>query len=153
MRSTDPHSSQNLLGRQIDTARSGIEILVEVTEALRAVGKEKKIELFVDGGIRRGTDIFKAIALGAKAVGLGRPVIYSLAAFGQDGVERMAQLLKEELEMVMRLMGTPTISDIKPSMVQVRNISDHFVAQAPDSLAQRTYIPLSTAYRGVVSKL
>jgi len=131
-------------GRQIDTARSGIEILVEVMAALRARGAQDKVEVFVDGGIRRATDIFKAVALGAKAVGIGRPVIYSLAAFGQDGVEKMLQLLKDELTMCMRLMGAPTVGDIVPGMIQTRNISDHFVAQASDNLLNSIYVPLAT---------
>jgi len=133
-------------GRQLDTCRSGIEILVEVKEALRQIGMDGKMDLFVDGGIRRASDIFKAVALGAKAVGLGRPCIYSLAAYGQDGVERMLQILKDELTMVMRLMGTPTFKDIQPNMVQTRNIADHFTMQAPDMLAQQTYVPLKPQY-------
>ena len=60
-------------GRQLDTSRSAIEILPEVTEALKKV--DSKIEVYMDGGVRRGTDIFKALALGAKAVGLGRPFL------------------------------------------------------------------------------
>jgi len=134
-------------GRQLDTARSGIEILVEVMAALRARGAQDKVEVFVDGGIRRATDIFKAIALGAKAVGIGRPVLYSLAAYGQEGIERMIEMFKEELTMCMRLMGAPNIADIEPGMIMTRNIQDHFVAQAPDSLQQATYIPLATTYQ------
>merc|ERR1711990_124484 len=98
------------------------------------MGAEKKMEVFVDGGIRRASDIFKAVALGATAVGIGRPVLYSLAAYGQEGIERMVQILKDELTMVMRLMGTPTIAHLEPGMVQTRNISDHFVSQARDNL-------------------
>ena len=134
-------------GRQLDTARSGIEILVEVMAALRARGAQDKVEVFVDGGIRRATDIYKAIALGAKAVGIGRPVLYSLAAYGQEGIERMIEMFKEELTMCMRLMGAPNIADIEPGMIMTRNIQDHFVAQAPDSLQQATYIPLATTYQ------
>merc|ERR1712086_315264 len=130
-------------GRQMDTARSAIEVLVEVMDALRARGVTDKVEVFVDGGIRRATDIFKAVALGAKAVGIGRPTLYSLAAYGQEGVERMLQLLKEELTMAMRLMGAPTIAEIVPGMVQTRNISDHFVMQAPDNLMSSTYEPMA----------
>ncbi len=64
----------------MDTSRSGIEVLVEVMQALRSVGLDKSMEVYIDGGIRRGTDIFKAIALGAKGVGIGRPVLHGLAA-------------------------------------------------------------------------
>ena len=56
----------------------------------------------MDGGIRRGTDLFKAIALGAKAVGIGRPVLYGLGSYGQEGVEKVIQILKDELQMVKK---------------------------------------------------
>eukprot|EP00854_Cymbomonas_tetramitiformis_P019902 gene19902-23809_t len=75
-------------GRQLDGTRSTVQVLAEVMEALRSLPGRSKMEVFVDGGIRRGTDIFKALALGAKAVGIGRPVLYGLGAFGQDGVEQ-----------------------------------------------------------------
>jgi len=133
-------------GRQLDTARSGIEILVEVMAALRSRGADKKVDVFVDGGIRRATDIFKAVALGAKGVGVGRPVLYSLAAYGQEGIERMLTLLKDELQMCMRLMGAPTVADIEPGMIQTRNISDHFVSQAQDNLLHNVYEPMTTSY-------
>jgi L-lactate dehydrogenase (cytochrome) len=130
-------------GRQLDFARSGIEVLAEVMHALRFIGAEHRIEVYVDGGIRRGTDIFKAIALGAKAVGIGRPVLYGLAGYGQDGVERVVELLKDELQNTMQLMGTPTIQHIKPEMVITRNIADHFVPSPKDYLSSDTYVPLS----------
>jgi len=132
-------------GRQLDFARSGIEMLTEVMEALRSINAVDKLEVLVDGGIRRGTDIFKAIALGAKAVGIGRPSLYAMAGYGQAGVERMLQLLKEELFVCMRLMGTPTLADIKPSMVITKNISDHFAASPKDYLSHDTYLPLKVA--------
>ena len=114
--------------------------------ALRSRGADKKVDVFIDGGIRRATDIFKAVALGAKGVGVGRPVLYSLAAYGQEGVERMLQLLKDELTMCMRLMGAPTIADIEPGMIQTRNIADHFVSQARDNLLHGVYEPMTTSY-------
>jgi len=133
-------------GRQLDLARSGIEILPEVMEALRMEpGYTKdKFQVFVDGGIRRGADIFKAIALGATAVGIGRPTIYSLAAYGRQGVEHMIDIFKTELEMCMRLMGTPTIHDIKPAHVITKNLSDHFAVQPQDNLMNGVYEPLVT---------
>jgi L-lactate dehydrogenase (cytochrome) len=73
-------------GRQLDTCRSGVEMLVEVVDALEKAGLSGKMELYVDGGFRRGGDIFKALALGATAVGLGRPFLYSMP-YGQQGVE------------------------------------------------------------------
>lgn len=134
-------------GRQLDTTRSGIEILPEVMAALRKEpGYSKEyFQVFVDGGVRRGSDIFKAIALGATAVGIGRPSIYSLAAFGPEGVERMIQIFKDELEMVMRLNGTPNIYSITQDHVITRNLSDHIVQVPRDNLLNDTYEPLRTS--------
>lgn len=80
-------------GRQLEYARSGIEVLVEVMDALKKKGWEKKLEVFVDGGVRRGTDVIKAICLGAKGVGIGRPFLYAMSAYGQQGVERAIQCI------------------------------------------------------------
>ena len=81
-------------GRQLDTARSGIEVLAEVMPVLRERGWQDKIEVYIDGGIRRGTDILKALCLGARGVGIGRPFMYAMGAYGQKGVEKAMQLLK-----------------------------------------------------------
>ncbi len=134
-------------GRQLDTARSGIEILPEAVDALKShdTNWRSRFELYVDGGIRRGSDIFKALALGATAVGVGRPVLYSLASYGQPGVERMCSLFKDELTMVMRLMGTPTIADITEGHVVYSNLITHVPAQAHDHLQLDTYEPLRPA--------
>jgi len=129
-------------GRQLDYGRSAIEILPEVMDALKTIGAEKKLEVFLDGGIRRGTDVFKALALGATAVGVGRPVLYGLASYGQEGVERVINILHDELDMVMKLMGTPSVKDIKPSMCNTRNLADHFVPTPEDYLSSHTYEPL-----------
>ncbi len=136
-------------GRQLDTARSGIEILPEAIDALNKHNStwRSRFEVYVDGGIRRASDIFKALALGATAVGIGRPVLYSLAAYGQPGVERMCSLFKEELAMVMRLMGTPTIADITEDHVLYSNLVTHIPAQARDHLQLDTYEPLRPATR------
>merc|ERR1719159_591841 len=100
-------------GRQLDTCRSGIEVLPEVMDALKEAGADlDKFKVFIDGGIRRGADIFKAVALGATAVGVGRPVLYSLASYGDKGIVRMVHMLQDELQMVMRLSGTPDIKSI-----------------------------------------
>uniref|UniRef100_A0A7S4JIJ4 L-lactate dehydrogenase (cytochrome) n=1 Tax=Paramoeba aestuarina TaxID=180227 RepID=A0A7S4JIJ4_9EUKA len=88
-------------GRQADCCRSGLEILPEVMAALRSINAQDKMEVWVDGGIRRGSDIFKALALGAKCVGIGRPSLFALGTYGQEGVERMIQMFKEELDMCM----------------------------------------------------
>jgi L-lactate dehydrogenase (cytochrome) len=81
-------------GRQLDTARSGVEILAEVMPELRRLGLQDKIEIYIDGGIRRATDIIKAVCLGAKGVGIGRPFLYAMSAYGLPGVDRAMQLLK-----------------------------------------------------------
>ena len=75
------------------------------------------LPVFVDGGIRRGTDVFKALALGATAVGIGRPQAWGLAAFGQSGVEAVIDILDRELAAIMRQAGAPTIADITPQLV------------------------------------
>jgi 4-hydroxymandelate oxidase len=80
-----------------------------------AVGK--RVPVFVDGGVRRGTDAFKALALGAKAVGIGRPFLWGLGAFGQAGVERVLEILQGELKLAMGNCGTQTVASIDRSYV------------------------------------
>jgi isopentenyl diphosphate isomerase/L-lactate dehydrogenase-like FMN-dependent dehydrogenase len=94
-------------GRQEETLRSTIECLPEIVAAVGA-----RIPVFIDGGIRRGTDIFKALALGATAVGIGRPYAWGLTAFGQPGVEAVADILTRELRSIMRQAGTPDLASI-----------------------------------------
>ena len=76
-----------------------------------------RVPVFVDGGFRRGTDIFKALALGAKAVGVGRPFLWGLGAFGQAGVDRVIEILQGELKLVMGNCGTRTVADINRSYI------------------------------------
>ena len=102
-------------GRAEETLRPTIESLPEVVE-----GAEGKIPVLVDGGIRRGTDVFKALALGATAVGIGRPEAWGLAAFGQPGVEAVLEILRRELRTIMRQSGTTSINEIKRSYVVAR---------------------------------
>lgn len=99
-------------GRGAETLRGTIECLPEVIDAAG-----RSLPVFLDGGIRRGTDIFKALALGARGVGIGRPYIYGLTAFGQPGVERVLDILRAELALTMRQCGTPTIRDIGSASV------------------------------------
>ncbi|AEO55361.1 hypothetical protein MYCTH_2299107 [Thermothelomyces thermophilus ATCC 42464] len=128
-------------GRQLEFARSGIEILAETMPVLRKLGLDNKIEVYIDGGIRRATDILKALCLGAKGVGIGRPFLYAMSAYGQEGVERAMQLLKDEMEMGMRLIGAQTIADLNPSMVDARSLFNH--SSPPlDSLSHAVYEPL-----------
>ncbi len=95
-------------GRSTETLRATIEALPEVVEEVNG-----KIPVFVDGGFRRGTDVFKALALGAKAVGIGRPMLWGLGAFGQAGVDRVLEIMQGELKLVMGNCGTQTVADIK----------------------------------------
>ncbi|MGH9389216.1 MAG: alpha-hydroxy acid oxidase, partial [Vicinamibacteria bacterium] len=104
-------------GRAENSARGTIECLPEVVEA--AAGRTA---VLVDGGFRRGTDVVKALALGADAVCVGRPYLWGLASFGQPGVEAVLDILRRELVMVMRQMGTTTIAAIERSSVIERSI-------------------------------
>ena len=99
-------------GRGEDSGRSTIESLPEVVE-----GAQGKMPVLVDGGFRRGTDIFKALALGATAVCIGRPYVWGLAAFGQAGVEAVLDILRKELLLVMRQAGTLRLGEIDRSYV------------------------------------
>jgi isopentenyl diphosphate isomerase/L-lactate dehydrogenase-like FMN-dependent dehydrogenase len=94
-------------GRQEETLRSTIECLPEIVAAVGG-----RIPVLIDGGIRRGTDIFKALALGATAVGIGRPQAWGLAAFGQAGVEAVSDILSRELRTMMRQAGTADLKSI-----------------------------------------
>ena len=102
-------------GRAEETGRGTIECLPEVVE-----GVAGRIPVLVDGGFRRGTDIFKALALGANAVGVGRPYLWGLAAFGQAGVERVLDILRTELDLIMRQCGVQSIKEIPRSTVLIR---------------------------------
>jgi isopentenyl diphosphate isomerase/L-lactate dehydrogenase-like FMN-dependent dehydrogenase len=102
-------------GRQLESNRSTIECLPEVVEEVNGA-----IPVVIDGGIRRGTDIFKALALGASAVGIGRPYCWGLGALGQQGVELALEILKSELIRDMQLAGTTSIEKITPKHVMHR---------------------------------
>lgn len=94
-------------GRANEDLRATIQSLPEVAEAVAG-----RIPIMIDGGVRRGADVFKALALGATAVGIGRPYIWGLSAFGQAGVEKVLELLRAELTLTMRQLGAPTIKQI-----------------------------------------
>ena len=99
------------------SGRSTIECLPEVVEAVGG-----RLPIIIDSGFRRGTDIFKALALGATAVGIGRPYLWGLASFGQAGVEAVLELLRRELEMVMRQAGTTSLDQISPAHIVDRSL-------------------------------
>jgi L-lactate dehydrogenase (cytochrome) len=139
-------------GRQLDYARSGIEMLVEVMDALHGIKADlNKFTVLVDGGFRRGSDLFKALALGAKGIGIGRPSLVGMAAYGVEGVDKVVQIFKDELEMHMRLMGTPSVKDMVPEMVITRNVADHVSIAPADYLSEQVYTPLPLAT--TISKL
>jgi 4-hydroxymandelate oxidase len=99
-------------GRQLDSVAAGLDALPEVVEAV-----DGRIPVLMDGGVRRGTDILKALALGASAVLIGRPTIWGLAADGEDGVVGVLEILRSELENAMALMGCRSIAEIGRDLV------------------------------------
>jgi L-lactate dehydrogenase (cytochrome) len=103
-------------GRQLDGSRSSFDQLAEIVDA---VGD--KIDVLLDGGVRRGTHVLKALSLGAKAVGVGRYYLFPLAAAGQPGVERALQLMRTEIERDMKLMGCASISQLSRRNLRFRN--------------------------------
>ena len=102
-------------GRQLDTGLGAIEALGPIIEKVRG-----KTRVLFDSGIRRGTDVFKALALGAEAVGVGRPVLWGLALYAADGVAAVLEHLKMELANAMRLAGTAKLTDITPEYIKTR---------------------------------
>jgi isopentenyl diphosphate isomerase/L-lactate dehydrogenase-like FMN-dependent dehydrogenase len=99
-------------GRSTETGRSTIEALPEVVAEVGG-----RIPIFLDGGVRRGTDVFKALALGASGVGIGRPMLWGLGEFGQAGVDRVLEILQAELKLVMGNCGTQKVADITRAYV------------------------------------
>jgi len=99
-------------GRQLDGAPATMQVLPEI---VAAVGDQ--LEILLDGGVRRGSDVLKALALGAKAVLIGRPYVWGLALGGQDGVSHMLELLRAEMQRSMRLMGCASVHDLDDSWV------------------------------------
>jgi 4-hydroxymandelate oxidase len=102
-------------GRAEESGRATIESLPEVLE-----GTADRLPVLVDGGFRRGTDIFKALALGATAICIGRPYLWGLAAFGQAGVETVLEILRRELQLIMRQAGTTSVGQITRAYVVQR---------------------------------
>ncbi|KAG9050869.1 Cytochrome b2, mitochondrial precursor [Tulasnella sp. UAMH 9824] len=103
-------------GRQSDYAPASIDVLYELRQTHPEVFD--KVEVYVDGGFRRGTDIVKAVCLGAKAVGLGRPFLYANAAYGERGVSKTIEILREEVINCMQQIGLTSLSQAKPEMIK-----------------------------------
>ncbi len=102
-------------GRQLDGVQATIDALPEVVAAAQG-----RCEVYLDGGVRRGTDVLKALALGARAVFVGRPVLWGLAVNGVDGAYHVLELLRHELELAMALSGRPTLDSIDASLLRRR---------------------------------
>ena len=117
-------------GRSVDTAQAPIVTLLEIKRYAPHLlcksggGRDgHRFEVFVDGGIRSGTDVIKALALGATAVGVGRPVLYSMTAgYGGEGIRHMVSILRDELETNMALVGASKLSDLVPNMVNSKRV-------------------------------
>ncbi|KAG8740341.1 Cytochrome b2, mitochondrial precursor [Ceratobasidium sp. 428] len=105
-------------GRELDFSPPPIDVLHELRQKRPDIFQDGRMEVFIDGGVRRGTDVLKALCLGAKAVGLGRPFLYANAAWGEEGVRRTVQIMREEIETGMRLLGVTRIEDLKPEHVK-----------------------------------
>ena len=106
-------------GRQLDTVPATIDLLPAIADAI-----DGRIPVVMDGGIRRGTDIVKAFALGANAIAVGRPVLWGLAAGGEDGVRQVLEMLRSELVRALALCGCSSPQDVGRDFVQLRNAEE-----------------------------
>ena len=100
-------------GRQLDHLPATIDVLPEIVDAVGG-----RMPVLVDSGFRRGSDIVKALAIGAQAVCIGRPYLWGLGAFGQPGVERVLAILRAELRAAMQQVGAPSLKYLTPAMVR-----------------------------------
>lgn len=128
-------------GRQLDYARAPVEVLADAMPVLKEKGLDRKIDIFVDGGVRRGSDIIKCLALGAKGVGLGRVFLYANSCYGEEGVRKAIELLKSEMILDMKLLGVTKISDLGPQHLDLRGL--HARLPPNDNLYYENYEPLS----------
>jgi len=106
-------------GRQLDTVPAAVELLPAIADAV-----DGSLPLILDGGIRRGTDVLKAIALGARAVAVGRPVFWGLAVGGEEGVAHVLEILRTELERALILCGCGSLSDVTRDLVRCQPASE-----------------------------
>jgi isopentenyl diphosphate isomerase/L-lactate dehydrogenase-like FMN-dependent dehydrogenase len=103
-------------GRNLDSGQASILVLPEVVEAANG-----RVEVYVDGGFRRGTDVVKAVGLGARACLIGRPYVFALASGGEAGVDHLLTIFRAEIEAAMAFSGCPTLGDIDPTVVRMRD--------------------------------
>ncbi|GMM53723.1 hypothetical protein DAKH74_003390 [Maudiozyma humilis] len=112
-------------GRQLDFSVPPVEVLADLVPELRKRGITKEqFDVFVDGGIRRGTDVLKALCLGASGVGIASPFLYANSLYGQEGVEHAFDLLVKELVLSMRLLGVTRIEDLNEDLLDLRGLYD-----------------------------
>ena len=116
-------------GRALDTTQPSILTLLELHRVCPEIF-DTGLEIHIDGGITRGTDVLKALCLGATAVGIGRSFLYSLC-YGQEGVEHMISIFRDELETSMRLAGVTDVDRLHPGLVNTKDI-DHLVPESED---------------------
>ncbi|ODV59906.1 FMN-dependent alpha-hydroxy acid dehydrogenase ASCRUDRAFT_36853 [Ascoidea rubescens DSM 1968] len=129
-------------GRELEFARPPIEVLAELNPILKQKNLKGKFDVYIDGGVRRGTDIIKALCLGAKAVGIGRSFLYALSTYGDDGVEKAIKILKDELLMNMRLLGVTSLDQLNDRYIDIKGLeSRSFVGF--DNFIERIYEPMA----------
>ncbi|ETS84318.1 hypothetical protein PFICI_02343 [Pestalotiopsis fici W106-1] len=109
-------------GRQLDFAPSSVQTLLEINAKYPQV--LKMLDIYVDGGVSRGSDVVKALCLGAKAVGIGRGFMYALSAYGTDGVLRAIEFLSDEIQTTLRLLGVTDIAQLNPAYINTRRLAN-----------------------------
>ncbi|KAF7533169.1 hypothetical protein G7054_g7305 [Neopestalotiopsis clavispora] len=109
-------------GRQVDFAPSSVQTLLEIN--IKCPQVLRKLDVYVDGGVSRGSDVVKALCLGAKAVGIGRGFMYALSAYGTDGVLRAIEILSDEIQTTLRLLGVTDIAQLSPAYVNTSRLAD-----------------------------
>lgn len=124
-------------GRSQDTAQAPMITLLEIRKYAPHLlspstteTRRSKFEVMLDGGVRRGTDVIKALALGATAVGIGRPVLYAMTGFGERGIRRLVQILRAELETNMALVGAASVAELVPEMVNSEKVEKEVTTRA-----------------------
>lgn len=132
-------------GRQLDTSPPPIEVMAESVPYLKAKGKlDPNFNIFVDGGVRRGTDILKALAIGGKdckvGVGLGRPFLYANTGYGEKGVRKAIQVLREEMKADMRMLGVTKLDELDESFIDTRRLIGR---DATNHIFNNNYYPMS----------
>lgn len=110
-------------GRSLDNAQAPLLTLLEINKFAPHLINDQKMQIFIDGGVRRGTDVLKALALGATAVGMGRPFLYSMSSgYGEAGTRRMIEILREEIEQNMALVGVTKLSELRRELLNTTRL-------------------------------